>query len=357
MEVCLLWPKGYFCNVTKSPSKLLSANFTISLTFLAHSLKLKEIIMAALRNLLSRAHRHQCLARTAQTYLSPLLHHHQCRHFSSSTPLEGAEPSSTAPTQPQPDSKPRNPVPLVPVSYSVKKSDQENPSAENEFPPQDRRQQQQQLATSPNDRNDVRTWTREDFRFVKDTPSIAPVSYPTRVAPLPEDRVVTKEVGDEHGSEELERERSRIEAGNLNISRMLVVEEEKVPFPTLIRLENSKGNVVYDLKEAIQLVKVSSFLLFVSWRFFLLVINAVCWLCIWIWNCQTVCIFHFFIVSLKLVRRLHLCYLVVSTNYVMISGYFLWAYGLLKSHDYGSVAFLIYIYIYWIYMQISTLLF
>lgn len=79
------------------------------------------------------------------------------------------------------------------------------------------------------------------------------------MAPLPEDRVVTKEVGDEHRNEELERERSRIEAGNLNINRMLVVEEEKVPFPTLIKPENSKGNVAYDLKEAIQLVKVSSF--------------------------------------------------------------------------------------------------
>lgn len=97
---------------------------------------------------------------------------------------------------------------------------------------------------------------------MKDTPSIAPVSYPARVAPLPEDRVVTKEVGEEHGieeqtgsNEELERERSRIEAGNLNISRMLMVEEEKVPFPTLIRPQNSKGNVIYDLKEAIQLVK------------------------------------------------------------------------------------------------------
>lgn len=239
--------------------------------------------MAAFRNLLSRAHSHQCLARTAQSYLSPLLNQ-QSRHFSSSTPSEGVESSSPAPTQPQPDSKPRNPVPVVPVSYSVKKTDPENPSAENGFPPQDRRQQQQQSASSPNDRNDVRTWTREDFRFVKDTPSIVPISYPTRVAPLPEDRVVTKEVGDEHRNEELERERSRIEAGNLNINRMLVVEEEKVPFPTLIKLENSKGNVAYDLKEAIQLVKVSSFLLFVSW-------------CVdyafEIGNCHNVCIFHF----------------------------------------------------------------
>ena len=35
-------------------------------------------------------------------------------------------------------------------------------------------------------------WTREDMRYVKDAPSISPVSYPTRVAPLSEDRVTVE---------------------------------------------------------------------------------------------------------------------------------------------------------------------
>lgn len=90
---------------------------------------------------------------------------------------------------------------------------------------------------------------------MKDTPIISPVSYPARVAPLPEDRVATEEV---KGDDELEKERRRIEAENQNMMRrVLRVQEEKVPFPTLIRTDDSKkGKVVYDLKDALQLVKV-----------------------------------------------------------------------------------------------------
>lgn len=103
---------------------------------------------------------------------------------------------------------------------------------------------------------------------MKDSPTIlSPVSYPTKVAPLPEDRVavdgeeMVKEEGekgdDKEGNEQLERERSRIEADNRLFRRVLKVEEEKLPFPTLIKVENmKKEKVVYDLKEAIQLVKV-----------------------------------------------------------------------------------------------------
>ena len=46
-------------------------------------------------------------------------------------------------------------------------------------------------------------WTREDMRYVKDAPSISPVSYPTRVAPLPEDRVTAEtEAEEEVGKKE-----------------------------------------------------------------------------------------------------------------------------------------------------------
>lgn len=104
------------------------------------------------------------------------------------------------------------------------------------------------------------TWTREDARYVKDSLAISPVTYPTRVAPLPEDRLageerVKEEV--EQGNEQLERERRTIEADNRLIRRIHRVEEEKLPYPTLIKVEQTKKEkVVYDLKEAIQLVKV-----------------------------------------------------------------------------------------------------
>lgn len=113
------------------------------------------------------------------------------------------------------------------------------------------------------------------FRFVKDVPNISPVSYPSRVAPLPKDRVGTEEgkeddgrnVGQE-GNDELERERWRIDAENRNMMmRAFNIQEEKVPFRTLIRTEQArkKEKLVYDLKEAIRFIKVG-FLVFV-WVF------------------------------------------------------------------------------------------
>ncbi|KAG0465487.1 hypothetical protein HPP92_019651 [Vanilla planifolia] len=48
-----------------------------------------------------------------------------------------------------------------------------------------------------------RAWTRRDVRFVKDVPKITPVSYPSRVAPLPEDRTAaTEEAGGAYGEKE-----------------------------------------------------------------------------------------------------------------------------------------------------------
>lgn len=96
---------------------------------------------------------------------------------------------------------------------------------------------------------------------MKDTPSIAPVSYPLRVAPLPEDRV-SGSGGGEEGVEggQMEEERKRIEAENQWRRRVFrVAEEEKVtaPFPMLIKVEKKEQNVVLDLMDAIRQVKVS----------------------------------------------------------------------------------------------------
>ena len=46
-------------------------------------------------------------------------------------------------------------------------------------------------------------WTREDMWYVKDAPSISPVLYPTRVAPLPEDRVTAETEAEAEAEEEV----------------------------------------------------------------------------------------------------------------------------------------------------------
>lgn len=203
--------------------------------------------MAIFKQLLSQAHRHYSFPKSPQPLLSLLTRN---RPFSD---------------EPPPNSSPRNPIPIQPVSYAVKEP---KPEKEESPPPAATESLPQGPATgqssSPPEQNpggldhDVRaSWTREEIRYVKDTPIISPVSYPARVAPLPEDRVATEEV---KGDDELEKERRRIEAENQNMMRrVLRVQEEKVPFPTLIRTDDSKkGKVVYDLKDALQLVKANA---------------------------------------------------------------------------------------------------
>lgn len=62
-------------------------------------------------------------------------------------------------------------------------------------------------------------------------------------------------------NKEMEAERMKIESDNRGVMRRVFrVEEQKVPFPSLIKVDQSqitKGQkVVHDLKEAVQLVKV-----------------------------------------------------------------------------------------------------
>ncbi|CAK9168380.1 unnamed protein product [Ilex paraguariensis] len=182
------------------------------------------------------------------------------RLLSSSTSAE-SNPEPTPETQPP--RKPQ-PTPIQPVSYPTKSKDpsgsqsQPHPSQSSPPPPPQKPRISETHFEKPI-LSEVRTWTREDIRFVKDVPQISPVSYPTRVAPLPEDRAEVKEEGEDRKgeNEELEKERKRIEADNRVIRRVLRVEEEKVPFPTLIKVENKRNEkVIYDLKEGIKLVKV-----------------------------------------------------------------------------------------------------
>ena len=96
---------------------------------------------------------------------------------------------------------------------------------------------------------------------MKDTPTIAPVSYPSRVAPLPEDRVSASGGGEEGvESEQMEEERKKIEAEKMWRRRVFrVAEEDKVtaPFPMVIKVDKKEPKVVLDLMDAIRQVKVS----------------------------------------------------------------------------------------------------
>ncbi|XP_047254398.1 50S ribosomal protein L1 isoform X2 [Capsicum annuum] len=182
----------------------------------------------------------QLLHQTRRHYLHkyPFLRSHFHRFLSSSP----ENPNSTRPES-------NDPVPIQPVSYNPETPSQESPNW-----------------TRP-DPDSVGSWTREDLRYLKDAPKIiAPVSYPTRVvAPLPEDRPEgeEEEEGKVEVNEEMERERGRIEAQRRGaIRRVLNVEEERISFPTLIDAKSDekkkKKKVVYDLKEAIRLVKANA---------------------------------------------------------------------------------------------------
>ncbi|PON96462.1 Ribosomal protein [Trema orientale] len=212
--------------------------------------------MAALR-LLSEARRHYLATPSHHLPLPPALRFH--RFLCSSTPPPPPE-SDPNPSSPEPPTRAPRSVPIQPVSYAVKPKD---PSPPEEEPPQPTQTPPPQQPWTP--RQDARsTWTREDARFIRDAPSITPVSYPSRAAPLPEDKVSVSGENAERPaseSEELQREKQQIEAENRMRRRVFrVVEEEKVvaPFPMLIKVEKKERKPILDLMEAIRQVKASA---------------------------------------------------------------------------------------------------
>ncbi|XP_073156553.1 uncharacterized protein [Henckelia pumila] len=186
------------------------------------------------------------------------------RRFSSEPdPSPNQQP---APEPPNPNI--RKPLPIQPISYPAKPSPPPTPETHSESSPS------QPQTSSRDTRNfvdpEIRSWTRDEMRYMKDASVVAPVSYPSRVAPLPEDRIKAEEEERGVGTEELERERRRIDDQRWNAMRRtgvlrsrVVAEEENLPFPKLIKAEKSdgdskkKGKVIYDLKDAIQLIKSS----------------------------------------------------------------------------------------------------
>lgn len=82
------------------------------------------------------------------------------------------------------------------------------------------------------------------------------MSYPSRVAPLPADKV-SEEAGDER-EEQLEKETQTIEADTRSQRRVFRVEEDVAfPFPKFLKVEKKERKPILDLMEAIRQVKVS----------------------------------------------------------------------------------------------------
>ncbi|XP_010554070.1 PREDICTED: uncharacterized protein LOC104823930 [Tarenaya hassleriana] len=206
--------------------------------------------MAAMKLLLSQARRHGI----TKPFSSPFPHFP--RHLSSSSSDSNPSPD------PNPSESPRKPATVQPVSYAVKPKD---PTAEDASSrPQDESAQSRQPQGFPDSvATEARTsWTREEIRYVKDAPSISPVSYPKRVAPLPEDRIVAS--GAEENAEEMEKERKRIEADNRarrRYFRASPVEDDtaSLPLPTLLKPELKQGKrPVFDLMDAIREIKANA---------------------------------------------------------------------------------------------------
>ncbi|GAB2220022.1 hypothetical protein Drorol1_Dr00007663 [Drosera rotundifolia] len=206
------------------------------------------------------------LARTLRHHLRPhpqYSHHLLLRRLSTSS----APPSPLPEPEPEPE-PPRRRIPepfqISPVSYQPKPKPEPQPDQH----PQDAQAQGEEQSLPRRQRVGAdlgRSMSREDMRFVKDGSVISPISYPKKVAPLPEDRVVGEgeregeKVRGREGAGELEGERRAIEGTGAARRVFRVVEEEVVPFPTLIMEEKKqKEKKVYDLQEAIRAMKASA---------------------------------------------------------------------------------------------------
>ncbi|VAI77306.1 unnamed protein product [Triticum turgidum subsp. durum] len=91
--------------------------------------------------------------------------------------------------------------------------------------------------------------------------AIAPVSYPSRVAPLPEDRPAEEGAGQGVNEQDLRGEAERIEMNAERARRSVFgvpVEEETVPYPSLIPVAKRPQKVAIDLVDALREIKTSA---------------------------------------------------------------------------------------------------
>ncbi|CAN1164288.1 50S ribosomal protein L1 [Linum perenne] len=216
--------------------------------------------MAVTKLLFSQAHHH------FPARVLSYLHSSQfviCRRwFSSDSDLNGTPTSA-----PNPRSQP---VLVQPVSYApmpkepTPETDKEASSRQTNAQPSEQFLRQPRESPSSSVRPEARAnWSRQDARYVKDAPSVVPVSYAPRVAPLPEDKVEAEGGGMEESAkdgEDMKTEVRRVETENRAMRRILRMEEEKeqavVPFPRLIVPEKKKEKrPLLELMDAIRQIK------------------------------------------------------------------------------------------------------
>ena len=151
------------------------------------------------------------------------------------------------------------PPPIKPVSYAPKPQQQAPPEeSAASLTPDSGSRDQSPLPRRPQPPMPPPEWTRQDMRYVKDAPVISPVSYPSRVAPLPEDRPVCGEAeAVQHEGLRGEAERIQMDAARATRSIFgMPLEEEQLPYPTIIPIVKRPQKVAIDLVDAIRLVKV-----------------------------------------------------------------------------------------------------
>uniref|UniRef100_A0A0D9WR23 Large ribosomal subunit protein uL1c n=1 Tax=Leersia perrieri TaxID=77586 RepID=A0A0D9WR23_9ORYZ len=190
-------------------------------------------------------------------HLRLLLSHSTRRHTHPHSLLSLLRFSSNSGSGPTPPPPP----PVKPVSYAPKPQpppeEAPAPAVAEEAAPSDG--PSSQPPPPPRRSPPQRQWTREEMRFVKDeVPAVTPVSYPTRVAPLPEDRPAEEAPPADEG---LQGEGERIEMEATRARRSffsMQVEEEDLPYPTLIPVDKRPQKVAIDLVDAIREIKTSA---------------------------------------------------------------------------------------------------
>ncbi|MCI06541.1 50S ribosomal protein L1 chloroplastic, partial [Trifolium medium] len=143
---------------------------------------------------------------------------------------------------------------IQPVSYLVKPQDPPPPEPQPSSDSPSLTQLPLSLPRAADNLEQPRAWTRKEIRYVKDAPSITSVSYPLRLASLPDDKAPGV-------NDEMEQERKRIEAEDQLRKKMLKATEDeklKVPFPLLIKPKQKEKPPLYDLSEAIRQVKANA---------------------------------------------------------------------------------------------------
>ncbi|CAI0554691.1 unnamed protein product [Linum tenue] len=192
------------------------------------------------------------------------------RHFTARVPSQFLQSQRwfSSDSDPNPALPPRvSPVLVQPVSYAPKpkQPEPEPEAASSEMSSAQPSHQQEQFTRRPREfpaRPEARSnWTREEARYVKDAPTVVPVSYAPRVAPLPEDKVGAEGEVSAKDGEDMKSETRRILSENRAMRRIREMvpgkELEVVPFPRLIvPVKRTEKRALLELMDAIRQVKI-----------------------------------------------------------------------------------------------------